>query len=32
VEIGKKYSYTVTATDRNGNESAHSAPAEAVAQ
>ncbi len=32
VEIGKKYSYTVTATDRNGNESARSAPAEAVAQ
>ncbi len=32
VEIGKKYSYTVTATDRNGNESARSAAAEAVAQ
>jgi len=32
VEAGKKYSYTVTATDRNGNESARSAPAEAVAQ
>jgi hypothetical protein len=32
VEIGKRYSYTVTATDRNGNESAHAAPAEAVAQ
>ena len=32
VEIGKKYSYTVTASDRNGNESASSAPAEAVAQ
>ncbi|MDP8990328.1 MAG: hypothetical protein M3N41_09665 [Acidobacteriota bacterium] len=32
VEIGKKYSYTVTATDRNGNESARSAVAEAVAQ
>ena len=32
VEIGKKYTYTVTATDRDGNESAHSAPAEAVAQ
>ncbi len=32
VEIGKKYSYTVTASDRNGNESARSAPAEAVAQ
>jgi fibronectin type 3 domain-containing protein len=32
VEIGKKYSYTVTATDRSGNESARSAPAEAIAQ
>jgi hypothetical protein len=32
VEIGKKYRYTVTASDRNGNESARSAPAEAVAQ
>ncbi len=32
VEIGKKYSYTVTASDRNGNESARSAPAEVVAQ
>ena len=32
VEIGKKYSYTVTASDRNGNESARSAAAEAVAQ
>jgi len=32
VEAGKKYSYTVTATDRNGNESARSTPAEAVAQ
>ena len=32
VEIGKKYSYTVTASDRNGNESAPSAPADAVAQ
>lgn len=32
VEIGKKYSYTVTASDRNGNESAHSTAAEAVAQ
>jgi predicted phage tail protein len=32
VEIGKRYSYTVTATDRSGNESARSAPAEAVAQ
>ena len=32
VEIDKKYSYTVTASDRNGNESARSAAAEAVAQ
>jgi hypothetical protein len=32
VEIGKKYSYTVTAVDRNGNESAHSMAAEATAQ
>jgi len=32
VEVGKKYSYTVTATDRNGNESARSMVAEATAQ
>jgi hypothetical protein len=32
VEIGKKYTYTVTASDRNGNESARSAPAEAIAR
>ncbi len=32
VEIGKKYSYTVTALDRTGNESAHSAAAEVTAQ
>lgn len=32
VEVGKKYSYTVTSTDRNGNESAHSVAAEATAQ
>lgn len=32
VEVGKKYSYTVTATDRNGNESARSMAAEATAQ
>jgi len=32
VEIGKKYSYTVTAVDRNGNESAHAMAAEATAQ
>jgi hypothetical protein len=32
VQIGTKYSYTVTAVDRTGNESAHSAVAEATAQ
>ena len=32
VEIGKKYSYTVTAIDRTGNESARSAAAEVTAQ
>jgi hypothetical protein len=32
VEIGKKYSYTVTALDRTGNESAHSAAVEVTAQ
>jgi fibronectin type 3 domain-containing protein len=32
VEIGKKYSYTITAIDRTGNESAHSAAAEVTAQ
>lgn len=32
VEVGKKYSYTVTASDRNGNESARSMAAEATAQ
>ena len=32
VEIGKKYSYTITAVDRTGNESAHSAAAEVTAQ
>jgi len=32
VEVGKKYSYTVTALDRTGNESAPSAPAEVTAQ
>jgi len=32
VEIGKRYSYTVTAVDRTGNESAHSAAVEITAQ
>jgi hypothetical protein len=32
VEIGKKYSYTITAIDRTGNESAHSAAVEVTAQ
>jgi fibronectin type 3 domain-containing protein len=32
VEIGKKYSYTITAVDRTGNESAHSAAVEVTAQ
>lgn len=32
VEIGKKYSYTITAVDRTGNESAHSAAVEITAQ
>jgi len=32
VEVGKKYSYTVTAADRNGNESAHSMAVEVTAQ
>jgi len=32
VEIGKKYSYTITGIDRTGNESAHSAAAEVTAQ
>lgn len=32
VEIGKKYSYAITAIDRTGNESAHSAAAEVTAQ
>jgi len=32
VEVGKKYSYTVTAVDRTGNESAPSMAAEVIAQ
>jgi fibronectin type 3 domain-containing protein len=32
VEIGKKYSYTITAVDRTGNESAHSTAVEVTAQ
>jgi fibronectin type 3 domain-containing protein len=32
VEIGKKYSYTITAIDRTGNESAHSTAVEVTAQ
>lgn len=32
VEIGKKYSYTITAVDRTGNESARSAAVEVTAQ
>ena len=32
VEIGKKYSYAITAIDRTGNESAHSAAVEVTAQ
>jgi hypothetical protein len=32
VEIGKKYSYTITAVDRTGNESAHSMAVEVTAQ
>lgn len=32
VEIGTKYSYTITAVDRTGNESAHSAAVEVTAQ
>jgi hypothetical protein len=32
VEIGKKYSYTITSIDRTGNESAHSATVEVTAQ
>lgn len=32
VEIGKKYSYTITAIDRTWNESAHSAAVEVTAQ
>jgi predicted phage tail protein len=32
VEIGKKYSYTITSIDRTGNESAHSAAVEVTAQ
>jgi len=32
VEIGTKYSYTITAIDRTGNESAHSAAVEVTAQ
>jgi hypothetical protein len=32
VEIGKRYSYTITAVDRTGNESAHSAAVEITAQ
>jgi len=32
VEVGKKYRYTVTATDRTGNESAPSTAAEVTAQ
>ncbi len=32
VEIGKKYSYTITAVDRTGNESAHSVAVEVTAQ
>jgi fibronectin type 3 domain-containing protein len=32
VEIGKKYSYTITAIDRTGNESGHSATVEVTAQ
>jgi hypothetical protein len=32
VEIGKKYSYTITAVDRTGNESGHSAAVEVTAQ
>ena len=32
VEIGKKYSYTITSIDRTGNESAHSGTVEVTAQ
>ncbi len=32
VEIGKKYSYTITSIDRTGNESAHSAAVDVTAQ
>lgn len=32
VEIGKRYSYTITGMDRAGNESAHSAAVEVTAQ
>ncbi len=32
VEIGTKYSYTITSIDRTGNESAHSAAVEVTAQ
>ena len=32
VEIGKRYSYTITSIDRTGNESAHSAAVEVTAQ
>lgn len=32
VEIGKKYSYAITAIDRTGNESAHSTAVEVTAQ
>jgi fibronectin type 3 domain-containing protein len=32
VELGKRYSYTVTAIDRTGNESAPSLAAEVTAQ
>jgi hypothetical protein len=32
VEIGRKYSYTITAIDRTGNESAHSTAVEVTAQ
>jgi fibronectin type 3 domain-containing protein len=32
VEIGKKYSYTITSIDRTGNESAHSGAVEVTAQ
>jgi fibronectin type 3 domain-containing protein len=32
IESGKRYRYAVTALDQTGNESARSAPAEAIAQ